>query len=429
MQYAIERVHARQVFDSRGEPTVEVEVTTRSGACGTALVPSGASTGSHEAVELRDGDEKRFGGRGVLRPVDNVNSQIAPEIVGMDARDQEAVDRRLFEIDGRADKSNMGANAVLGVSLGVARAAATASRLPLWQYLRPDGPYLLPMPMVNMISGGLHARGNLDFQDFLIVPVGASSFAEALEMATAVYRGVGTVLAERGYSTLKADEGGFGPALNGNHQAMDVAVAGIERSGYRPGDQVAIALDVAATHFFDPASRCYNLETEHRTRTSEELVALLMEWVQEYPLVSIEDGLAEDDWEGWRTMTDKLGGTVQLIGDDLLTTNPDRLRRAIDNRVANAVLVKMNQIGTLTETRQVIDMAQDAGLRAVVSARSGETEDSSIADLAVATAAGQIKVGSVAQSERLAKYNQLLRIEEALGAGARFAGKDWLGWR
>jgi enolase len=365
----------------------------------------------------------------VLLAVNNVNTVIASAVAGRDTHDQVDIDRMLRDIDGSEDKSILGANAILGVSLAVARAAAAASGLPLWKYLCPDDAYLLPMPMVNMISGGLHARGNLDFQDFLIVPVGAQSFSEALEMVLAVYSALGNVLAEQGYSTLKADEGGYGPALPSNYHAMEAVVAGIERAGYRPGDQVAIALDVAATHFFDPESARYNLATENQTRTGEELIELLGSWARDYPLVSIEDGLAEDDWEGWQAMTGKLGDSIQLIGDDLITTNPDRLRQAIDTHAANAVLVKMNQIGTLTETRQVIEMAQNAGLRAVISGRSGETEDSSMADLAVATSAGQIKVGSVAQSERLAKYNQLLRIEEALGPKARFAGKEALGRR
>jgi enolase len=423
MEFAIEALHARQVFDSRGEPTVEVDVRLHGGAFGRAMVPSGASTGRHEAVELRDGNAARFRGRGVLQAVSNVNHSIAPELRGRDARDQAGIDAYLVQLDGSVDRSQLGANAMLGTSLSIARAAAAASGAPLWHYLGGGGDHVLPLPMVNIISGGLHARQSLDIQDFLIVPAGAETYAQALEMSVGIYHTMRDLLAERGFSTLKADEGGFGPALHDHRAALDLLVSAVELAGYRLGEDIVFALDVAATHFIDTITGQYRLATENREYDAPALVDLLASWVDEYPIVSIEDGLAEDDWKGWRALTKRLGARVQLVGDDLFTTNRQRLQRGIQEGVANAVLVKMNQIGTVTETLQVIQDAQRAGYQTVVSARSGETEDSSMADLAVATNAGQIKVGSVAQSERLAKYNQLLRIEEELGARATFYGR------
>jgi enolase len=414
----IETIHAREVLDSRGRPTVEVEISVTGGRIGAAIVPSGASTGSHEAIELRDGDLRRLRGRGVRQAVENVNHLIAPRLIGHDAANQAAIDTLLISLDGTPNKSRLGANAVLGVSLAAARAAALAMRLPLWRYLGQGR--MLPLPMINIISGGLHASHNLDFQDFMIMPVGATSYSLALEMSLEAHWAVYDLLLERGLSTLKADEGGFGPAFPNNRAALDLLMAAVERAGYRPGEEIAFALDVAATHFYRPEQGRYDLASEGRMCDASELVDLLAAWVADYPIVSIEDGLAEDDWAGWRELTDRLGGTVQLVGDDLFTTNPQRVRQGIDRDIANAVLVKMNQIGTLTETLEVIRLAREAGYRTVISARSGETEDSTIADLAVATSAGQIKIGSLAQSERLAKYNQLLRIEEALGAEAQF---------
>jgi enolase len=415
---AITRVHARQVLDSRGNPTVEAEVYCAGGRMGRAIVPSGASTGKHEAVELRDGDAAHFGGKGVRRAVGNVCDVIAPMLLGVPASAQEEIDRRLIALDGTSDKSRLGANAVLGVSLAAAHAAAAARRQPLWQYLDRAGQATMPLPMVNLISGGLHAGGHLEFQDFLLLPIAARSYSEAVEMTVAVYRALGDVLARNGFeSVLVGDEGGFGPRLKNNRQAAELALTACERAGLQPYHDAALALDVASTHFFH-AGR-YRLEGEHRDASG--MAALLSEWVDDLPIFSIEDGMAEDDWAGWRQLTDTLRNRVQLIGDDLFVTNPTRLERGINDKVANAILIKLNQVGTLTETLQVIEQARAAGYRPVISARSGETEDSTIADLAVATGAGQIKIGSVARSERLAKYNQLLRIEEQLGPDAPFA--------
>jgi enolase len=412
---AITRVRAREVLDSRGDPTVEVEVHCAGGAWGRAIVPSGASTGRHEAVEVRDGDASRYGGKGVRRAVANVRDVLAPRLCGLDVTEQARIDRLLCECDGTPDKSRLGANALLGVSLACARAAAAGRGQPLYRYLDPDGRARLPLPLVNLISGGLHAGGNLDLQDFLLVPVGARSCAEALERTVAVYRALGRVLARHGFEgVLVGDEGGFGPRLHSNEQAIEMILRAIEEAGLTPGRQAALALDVAATHFSRDGA--YHLRADGGvTLGPDGMIALLARWVERYPIVSIEDGLAEDDWEGWRQLTAALGRKVQLVGDDLFVTNPERLRRGVAAGVANAVLVKVNQIGTLTETLEVVRIAREACYRAVVSARSGETEDSTLADLAVATGAGQIKVGSVARSERLAKYNQLLRIEEDMG--------------
>jgi enolase len=418
---AITRIHAREVLDSRGNPTVEVEVHCAGGAFGRAIVPSGASTGRHEAVELRDGDPARFGGKGVRHAITNVRDVVAPRLCGLDASEQARIDRLLCELDGTSNKSRLGANALLGVSLACARAAAANRQQPLWRYLDSEGVARLPMPMVNLISGGLHAGGNLDLQDFLLMPIGARSYSESLEMTVAVYRALSRVLIQHGFEgVLVGDEGGFGPRLRSNEQAIEMILRAIEDAGLKASEQAALALDVASTHFYRDGT--YHLRIDGgRTLDADGMIDLLERWVKQYPILSIEDGLAEDDWDGWRKLTAALGGRVQLIGDDLFATNPERLCRGIAEGIANCVLVKVNQIGTLTETLDVVRLAQSAGYRAVISARSGETEDSTLADLAVATGAGQIKIGSVARSERLAKYNQLLRIEEEMGNAAPFA--------
>jgi enolase 1/2/3 len=412
----ITQIHAREVLDSRGNPTVEVEVRCQGGVFGRAIVPSGASTGRHEAHELRDGDLKRYGGKGVRQAVANVHQEIAQALQGLPVTDQALVDRTLIELDGTRDKSRLGANAILGVSLACAHAGAAARDLPLWRYLDTEGNARMPLPMVNLISGGLHAGGNLDFQDFLLLPIGARSFSEALEMTVAVYRALSGVLTRHGLEgVLVGDEGGFGPRLPGNEQAVEMVLEAIQRAGLKAGQDAALALDVASTHFY--RAGFYHLaDTGGTPLPAELMVELLTRWAEDYPILSIEDGMAEDDWAGWRTLTEALGKKVQLIGDDLFVTSPERLRRGIAEGVANSVLVKVNQVGTLTETLEVVRLAREAGYRPVISARSGETEDTTIADLAVATGAGQIKIGSVARGERLAKYNQLLRIEEDLGA-------------
>jgi enolase len=415
-------VHAREVLDSRGRPTVEAEVRCRGGAVGRASVPSGASTGRHEAVELRDGDPARHGGKGVRRAVAHVRDVIGPRLAGLPADDQALIDRTLCELDGTPNKSRLGANAILSVSLACARAAAAAHGVPLWRYLDKDGRACLPLPMVNLISGGLHAGGNLDFQDFLLLPVGARSYSEALEMTVAVYRALGEVLTTAGFEgVLVGDEGGFGPRLHSNEQAMEMVLTAVGRAGLTPGKDAGLAIDAASTHFFREGR--YHLRADAgASLDADGMTALLTRWADAYPVFSIEDGLAEDDWDGWRSLTAALGRRVQLVGDDLFCTNPERVRRGIATGAANAVLVKVNQIGTLTEALDVVRLAREAGYRAVVSARSGETEDAFLADLAVATGAGQIKIGSVARGERLAKYNQLLRIEEEMGRAAPFAG-------
>ncbi|MCY4556139.1 MAG: phosphopyruvate hydratase [Chloroflexi bacterium] len=423
----IHSVRGREVLDSRGNPTVEVDVTLHGGAFGSAIVPSGASTGRHEAVELRDGDPTRYEGKGVLRAVAAVNDVISPAVCGIaDAADQRELDGRLRELDGTANKANLGANAILGISLAAAHAAANAAGQPLYRYLGGPDACVVPMPMVNIISGGRHAAGGLDMQDFLAIPIGAETYREALQMVVAVYRAVGRVLSQTGpYAYGVADEGGYGPPLPCHEDALGLLYDATRLAGYRcarDGD-IAIGLDVAATEFAGDGGQ-YALNAEGRTFTSEELVDLLDHWGKTYPIISIEDGLAEDDWEGWDYLTRKLGGATQLIGDDLFTTNPGRLTRGANDGIANAVLVKPNQIGTLTETLETVKLAQGRGYLPVISARSGETEDTTIADLAVATGAGQIKIGSITRSERLAKYNRLLRIEEELGQQARFAGRD-----
>jgi enolase len=408
----ISRIIAREVLDSRGNPTVEVEVHCQGGAHGQAIVPSGASTGRHEAAELRDGEPQRFGGKGVRQAVANIHRVIGPHLVGRSAGDQQSQDRLLCELDGTPNKSNLGANAILGVSLACAHAAAAARGLALWQYLDWGGQARMPMPMVNLISGGLHAGGNLDFQDFLLMPIGAHSYSESLVMTFAVYRALAAVLSEKGYeAVLVGDEGGFGPKLRSNGEAIEIILEAITKTGLKPGKDAALAIDVASSHFFFDGN--YHLkEGSGRTIESHELVTLLEKWVDAYPILSIEDGMAEDDWEGWQKLTKSLGKRIQLIGDDLFVTNSQRLLEGIKQNVANCVLVKINQIGTLTETLEVIQQAKSADYRTVISARSGETEDTTIADLAVGTGAGQIKIGSIVRGERSAKYNRLLRIEE-----------------
>jgi enolase len=405
----IHAICALEVLDSRGNPTVCAEVTLADGTSECASVPSGASTGTHEAVELRDGDPRRYNGKGVLRAVTNVNEVIAPALIGMDAADQAPVDRRMLELDGTADKSRLGANAILAVSCATARAAAAALGVPLWRHLAAGRPATLPVPMVNILSGGHHAGHNFEFQDFLVIPRGYSSYAAALEAIVAVHRAARAEIEARGYMlTGTADEGGWGPKLPTNELALEILTAAIARAGIEPGEHMAIALDVASTHFFRDGS--YHLASEDRVLSSDGMIELLARWMERYPVVSIEDGLAEDDWDGWRRLTAALGSKAQLIGDDFFVTSSARLERGIREGAANAVLVKMNQVGTLTETFAVIDRARAAGYRAVISARSGETEDDFLADLAVASGAGQIKVGSVRTSERLAKYNRLLRL-------------------
>ncbi|MCI0641687.1 MAG: phosphopyruvate hydratase [Gemmataceae bacterium] len=416
-QDAIARIHAREVLDSRGNPTVEVRVQCAGGCCGRAIVPSGASTGKHEACELRDGDPKRYAGKGVQKAVAHVKETIAPALIGMPASDQSEIDRLMVELDGTPNKSRLGANALLGVSLACAHAAAAAQKLPLWHYLAGNREPSLPLPMVNLISGGLHAGRNLEFQDFLFLPVAARTYSEALEQAVAVYRSLGEVLRNHGFEgTLVGDEGGFGPRLENNEQAVEMILRALECAGLTPGKDAALAVDVASTHFYENGR--YVLRD--RAFAADDLTEMFHEWAEKYPIASIEDGMAEDDWSGWKLLTEKLGRRVQLIGDDLFATNPKRLARGCIEKTANSILIKLNQIGTLTETLVVIDQARAAGYRPVISARSGETEDATIADLAVATAAGQIKIGSIARSERLAKYNQLLRIEEHVSAFSRW---------
>ncbi len=407
---SIQSVSALQILDSRGNPTLEVEVVLRDGSRGAAMVPSGASTGAHEAVELRDGEGGAYGGMSVERAVRNVKVEISPALAGIAAEDQAGVDRALIELDGTADKSRLGANAILGASMAVARATAAQADEPLWRRLAGERPASIPVAMFNILSGGLHAGGQIEFQDFLAVPHGFASFAEALEAAVAIHREAERLLRSDGFVlTGVADEGGLGPRLASNRQAIEYLLRAIEGAGYRPGDQVSIALDVAATHFHREGG--YALQSEDRWLAEEEMIGLLEEWVAEFPILSIEDGLAEDAWPGWRELTARVGDRCRLIGDDLFCTNPERLERGIREQAANAVLIKMNQIGTLTETFAVIDRAREAGFAAVVSARSGETEDAFLADLATASGAGQIKVGSVTRSERMAKWNRLLRIE------------------
>ena len=417
----IQRVHAREVLDSRGQPTVEVEVTLKSGVIGRATVPSGASTGAHEAVELRDGG-KRFLGKGVARAVAHVNDKIAPRLRGKDARDQAAIDQIMLNLDGSPNKGKLGANAILGASLAVAHAQARAQGLPLYRYLGGVAGKTLPVPMLNVLNGGAHADNNVDVQGFMIVPYGMKSFKEALRAAAEIFATLKKVLHERGLSTSVGDEGGFAPRLQSNAEAIELLLEAIGQAGYKTGTQVALALDVASSEFYDDGSYVFK-KSDGRKRSRDEMVGLYQDWVRQYPIISIEDGFAEDDWEGWRMMTQALGTKIQLVGDDLFVTNTVRLKKGIDSGVANSILVKVNQIGSLTETLATMKLAKDAGYTTVMSHRSGETEDVTIADLAVATNAGQIKTGAPCRGERTAKYNQLLRIEEDLGKRAVFAGK------
>lgn len=421
---AIIDIIGRQILDSRGNPTVEVDVVLEDGSMGRAAVPSGASTGAHEAVELRDGDKSRYLGKGVLKAIEAVNTDIAEAIVAMDAEDQTAIDQAMIELDGTLNKKKLGANAILGVSLAVAKAAADASGLPLYRYVGGTSARVLPVPMMNIVNGGAHADNPIDFQEFMIMPVGAPSFAEALRMGSEVFHTLKKALHDAGHNTNVGDEGGFAPNLKSAEAALDFVMAAIEKAGYRAGEDIALALDCAATEFFKDGSYVY--EGERKTRDPKAQAKYLAKLVANYPIVSIEDGMSEDDWEGWKAVTDLVGSKCQLVGDDLFVTNVTRLSRGIKEKTANSILIKVNQIGTLTETLAAVDMAQRAGYTAVMSHRSGETEDSTIADLSVATNCGQIKTGSLARSDRTAKYNQLLRIEEELGAQAVYAGRGAL---
>src|ERR1700761_1023565 len=417
----IEHVHARQILDSRGNPTVEVELSLRSGAWGRAAVPSGASTGEFEATELRDGGADWMG-KGVSKAVENVNGEIATAIRGQDAAAQAALDRTLISLDGTPNKSRLGANAILAVSLAAAHASAAEERQPLWRYLGGETAHVLPVPMMNVLNGGAHADNSVDFQEFMVVPVGARSFSEALRMGAEVFHNLKKTLHDRGLNTTVGDEGGFAPDLSSNEEALDVLMAGIRAAGYIPGEQVAIALDPATSEIHKNGA--YRLEHENRTLSADEMAAYWTDIVNRYPVISIEDGMAEEDWAGWATLTSAIGDRVQLVGDDLFVTNTERLKRGIDAHVANSILIKVNQIGTLTETLSAIRIAREAGYTAVMSHRSGETEDVTIADLAVATGCGQIKTGAPSRSDRVAKYNQLLRIEEALGSDATYPGRS-----
>ncbi|MGE5265128.1 MAG: phosphopyruvate hydratase [Acidobacteriota bacterium] len=418
----IEDIHAREILDSRGNPTVEVEVELEDGALGRAAVPSGASTGVHEALELRDGDKNRFGGKGVLKAVQNVNTTIAEELLGWDVRDQEAIDALLIGLDGTPTKSNLGANAILGVSLAVAHAAAASQGLPLYRYLGGVHARVLPVPMMNILNGGTHTNWqSTDIQEFMVAPTGAPSFAEALRWSAEIYHSLKKVLKDKGYSTNVGDEGGFAPALKSNAEAIQVILEAIEKAGYKAGDQVNLCLDTAASELYDNGK--YNLRKEGRVLSGAEMVDFYADLCNRYPIISLEDGLAEDDWDTWKQLTVRLGNKIQLVGDDLFVTNVERLKKGIAEQAANSILIKLNQIGTLSETLSAIEMAHKAGWTAVVSHRSGETEDTTIADLVVATNAGQIKTGAPARSERVAKYNELLRIEEELGDAAEYLGK------
>jgi enolase len=420
MTTAIAGVHAREVLDSRGNPTIEVDVRLLGGGFGRAIVPSGASTGSHEALELRDKDA-RYGGKGVRKAVAHVHDRIAPALLGQDATDQRAIDALLLSLDGTENKAQLGANAILGVSLAVARAAADAYKLPLWRYLGGAQARVLPVPLMNLINGGAHAAGGLDIQEFMVVPVGFTRFSEALRAGAETFHQLKKLLGARHLTTTVGDEGGFAPHLSSNAEALDLLVQAIEAAGYKPGEDIALALDVASTEFYTEGQ--YTLASEGRTMNSDAFASYLAELTRQYPVVSIEDGMAEDDWAGWAELTRLVGDRVQLVGDDLFVTNPKRLKRGIDEGIANAILVKVNQIGSLSETLDAIAMAHAAGYRSVISHRSGETEDTTIADLAVATGAGQIKTGSLSRGERTAKYNQLLRIEEELGSSALYLGR------
>ncbi|AXK72426.1 phosphopyruvate hydratase [Lysobacter sp. TY2-98] len=418
----IAKIHAREILDSRGNPTLEAEVTLADGSFGRAMVPSGASTGTKEAVELRDGDKTRYLGKGVTHAVNNVNTTIAQALVGFDANDQTGLDRRLIDLDGTDNKGRLGANALLGVSMANAHAVAASKKMPLWQHLATGREAVLPVPMMNIINGGAHADNNVDLQEFMVLPVGFDSFREALRAGTEIFHALKSVLKGRGLSTAVGDEGGFAPDLRSNEEALETILEAIGKAGYRAGEDVLLGLDVASSEFFENGK--YNLTGEGKRLTSEQFVDFLADWTQRYPIITIEDGMAEHDWAGWKLLTEKIGSKVQLVGDDLFVTNPKIFKEGIDQHVANAILIKVNQIGTLTETLEAIAMADANRYAAIVSHRSGETEDTTIADIAVATTATQIKTGSLCRSDRVAKYNQLLRIEEQLGSAARYAGRN-----
>ena len=419
---SITKIHAREILDSRGNPTLEAEVTLEDGSFGRAMVPSRASTGSKEAVELRDGDKTRYLGKGVQHAVANVNGAIATALKGFDAADQEGLDRRLIDIDGTENKGRLGANALLGVSLANAHAVAASKKMPLWQHLANDSDVVLPVPMMNIINGGAHADNNVDLQEFMVLPVGFDSFAESLRAGTEIFHALKSVLKGHGLSTAVGDEGGFAPDLRSNVEALDTILEAIGRAGYKAGEDILLGLDVASSEFYDNGK--YHLMGEGKRLTSEQFTDFLADWAAEYPIITIEDGMAEDDWAGWKLLTDRLGKKVQLVGDDLFVTNPKIFKQGIESGTANAILIKVNQIGTLTETLEAVSMAHHANYAAIISHRSGETEDTTIADIAVATTATQIKTGSLCRSDRVAKYNQLLRIEETLGKRARYAGRD-----
>ena len=427
MDTTIISVNALQVLDSRGNPTVEVEVVLGDGSWGRAIVPSGASTGVHEALELRDGDKARYGGKGTTKAVNNVNTEIADLLLGADATQQKEIDMAMLDLDGTPNKKNLGANAILGTSLAVAKAAANSLALPLYRYLGGVYAHVLPAPMMNILNGGAHTGWQTtDAQEFMVMPLGAPTFSEALRWGAEIYHTLKTVLKEKGYATLVGDEGGYAPALKTNAEAVEIILQAIEKAGYKPGEDVGIALDPAASEFYDEKEKLYNLRTEGRKLSSEEMAAFWVDWVNKYPIVSLEDGFAQDDWEGWKTFTAQVGDKVQIVGDDLLVTNPTRVRRAIDEKACNSLLVKVNQIGSLTETMEAVTLCQTHGWTAVTSHRSGETEDTTIADLSVAMNMGQIKTGAPARSDRVAKYNQLLRIEAELGDTGKYAGWDAL---
>ncbi len=418
-------VKGREILDSRGNPTVEVEVFLEDGSLGRAAVPSGASTGEYEAVELRDGDKKRYLGKGVLKAVENVNTKISPKVKGMDARDQRALDAFMIELDGTPNKAKLGANAILGVSLAAAKAAAISCKLPLYRYLGGSNGHLLPVPMMNIINGGMHADNNVDMQEFMILPVGAPTFREALRMGAEVFHALKAVLHDKHLNTSVGDEGGFAPDLKSNEEALQVIMEAIKKANYAPGKDVLIGLDAASSSFYDKTKKKYIMEAEaQKEKTSKEMVEFYEGLVSKFPIITIEDGLDENDWDGFKLMTEKLGKKIQIVGDDLFVTNTQKLKEGIEKGIANSILIKVNQIGTLTETLEAIEMAKKAGYTAIISHRSGETEDSTIADIAVATNAGQIKTGSASRTDRIAKYNQLLRIEEWLGAAAQYKGRE-----
>jgi len=421
-------IHAREVLDSRGNPTVEAEVTLADGTSGRAIVPSGASTGEHEAVELRDGDDQRFLGKGVLKAVDNVNSEIADALANFDASDQRALDQRMIELDGTENKGRLGANAILAVSMAAARASATAFGLPLYRYLGGAAANTLPVPMMNILNGGAHADNNVDFQEFMVMPVGAESFSQALRWGVEVFHTLKGVLKKRGYNTAVGDEGGFAPSVKSNVEAIEVVLEAIQQAGYKPGEEISIALDPAASEFYRDGRYIFK-KSDKSEKSSDDMIRFWAKWVNDYPIVSLEDGLSEEDWDGWQNLTKELGGKIQLVGDDIFVTNIQIFGEGIEKGIANSILIKLNQIGTVSETLDAIDLARRNGYTSVISHRSGETEDTFIADLAVATGAGQIKTGSASRTDRIAKYNQLLRIEEELGGAARFLGLKALNYK